>query len=178
MKSMRIFRFLALCALAIPLISCNEDPDLLSDADMFAKLSRGSGIWNIAEIRDETISNTGEVTVDSVQTDLPGYYQFYLRALDLGVGFGDFPTALIAVGPEENHRIFEYILIIEPTRAIFETEAGSRVETYTIVENGREKQVWERYRVNSNNTINKRSITLRFCSLCRPYVLKSINTEG
>lgn len=153
--------------------------NLINDDLFFKKLSSGSGIWTVDSIEDIRINTNGTTEVINSQNPTDVYYQFYLKSEIFGYVDGEYEYMAIVSGTPESLSWNEYWITNAKNERVTVELSKNNYYVYTVKENTKSRQVWERFTVDYNTLVStKRVITLKKCNSCSPLHSKSFVNSG
>lgn len=131
-------RLLFLPILSILLSGCfKEFEGINDDNELFAKLSKGNGTWEVTQIEQWNAEELSPV----VTTFIPdsSFFHFYLRSK---IVFGELIDLTYGEYYQNNYLTSEATVSAQAERIVFEgLTVGSGTE-YTVEKNGRTKLIW------------------------------------
>lgn len=155
-------------------LSCKKHSVIYDDL-MWERLSDGNGIWEVERIEFFKVLEDNSIEVLTDESPTEHYYYFYTGLQDIvGVVIENDYLQKINYNsetgwyqPAGTYFFSRLAGGAENERITLELPAGGSYLTYTVVEGGKKKQIWERV-TTGTTTFTVERITIRKCNNCKP----------
>lgn len=131
-----MYRITLFALLFISLSACTKFVGIIDENELFPRLSRGEGTWDIVKIETWDATQTSPTISESTPTNT--FYHFYIKTeyingTDVQVDVVDYF--------EGESLDFHSTISAQEERVVFEGSLGGGT-VWTVIENKRKKQVW------------------------------------